>query len=227
MLRQFENELEELKTNILKMASLVDEQVENSFNDMENAEIRMHDIVKAQDKEVDAYDNLIMAQCENFLALYQPVATDLRFILTAIRIDSQLERCGDIAVNIVQRVKKTEKFRHLLSETKLFEMGKTVRTMVKDAITAFINNDTKLAKEVMLRDDEVDKYNKNVFKELISKMQNDPSVIKPCAHLIVLTRHMERLADHATNIAEDVIFLVDAEIVSHQKKLKDYKFPDR
>ncbi len=226
MQRHFESEFEELKTSILKMASLVDDQVENSFKDMENAEIRMHDSVKARDREVDAYDNLIMTQCENLLALYQPVATDLRFILTAIRIDSQLERCGDIAVNIVQRVKKTEKFRHLLGETDLFEMGKTVRNMVKDAITAFINNDTKLAKEVMLKDDEVDKYNKNIFKDLIAKMQNDSSIIEPCSHLIVLARHMERLADHATNIAEDVIFLVDAEIVSHQKKLKNFKLPE-
>ena len=175
---------------------------------------------------MDAYDNRIMSQCENLLALYQPVATDLRFILTAIKIDSQLERCGDIAVNIVQRVKKTDKSRNIIGRTDLFEMGKIARQMVKDSITAFINRDNKLAKEVMLRDDDVDELNKKIFKQLVALIEEDPATAKPCSHLIVLSRQIERLADHATNIAEDVVFLVEAEIVSHKKKLEDFKLPE-
>ncbi len=226
MERHFEKEFDELKKTIIKMASLVDEQVENSFADMEDAEIHKFKEVKERDREVDAYENLIMMQCENLLALYQPVATDLRFILTAIKIDSQLERCGDIAVNIVQRIKKTDKSRDLIGKTDLFEMGKIARQMVKDSITAFINRDNKLAKEVMLRDDEVDELNKKIFKQLVALIEEDPSTAKPCSHLIVLSRQIERLADHATNIAEDVVFLVEAEIVSHKKKLEDFKLPE-
>ena len=117
MERHFEKEFDELKITINKMASIVDEQVDNSFKDMEDAGVKLYKEVKQRDREVDAYDNLIMAQCENLLALYQPVASDLRFILTAIKVDSQLERCGDIAVNIVQRVKKTDNSRDLISQT--------------------------------------------------------------------------------------------------------------
>lgn len=226
MQRHFENEIEDLKTTIIKMASLVDEQVENSFKYMESAEADLYKFVKNKDVEVDAYDNLIMAQCENILALYQPVASDLRFILTAIKIDSQLERCGDIAVNIIQRVRKIDGFGNLLQELKVLDMGKTAREMVRDAITSFVNRDTQLAAEVISKDDIVDKFNKTIFKSLVEKMQSDSQYIKACSHLIVLGRQFERLADHATNIAEDVVFLVEAEIISHRKKLKDFQLPE-
>jgi phosphate transport system protein len=222
MERHFEKEFEELKTTINKMASIVDEQVENSFKDMEDPEARLYKSVKQRDREVDAYDNLIMAQCENLLALYQPVATDLRFILTAIKIDSQLERCGDIAVNVVQRVKKTDNFRDLIMETDLPEMAKTARIMVKDAITAFINRDIQLANTIWVKDDIVDDLNKKVFNQLVEKIKTNPNLAEACAHLIVLTRQIERLADHATNISEDVIFLMENEIVTHKKKLQDF-----
>lgn len=226
MERHFEKEFEELKTTINKMASIVDEQVESSFKDMEDQGARLYKSVKQRDREVDAYDNLIMAQCENLLALYQPVATDLRFILTAIKIDSQLERCGDIAVNIVQRVKKTDNSRDLIAETDLPEMAKTARIMVKDAITAFINRDGELANSIWAKDDIVDDLNKKVFNQLVDKIKSNPELAEACAHLIVLTRQIERLADHATNISEDVIFLLENEIVTHKKKLRDFQLPE-
>ena len=225
MQKYFEKEFDALKTNIIKMASLVDEQVENSFKDMEDPEIKMYKHVKEKDREVDAYDNLIMTQCENLLALYQPVAIDLRFIMTALKVNDQLERCGDIAVNIAQRVKKTNKSREIMLDTKLMEMGRAARSMVNDAITSFINKDVELAKSILERDDIVDSLNKVIFKELVKKIQNDPAIAEPCAHLIVLSRHIERLADHATNIAEDVVFLVEAEIIAHKNKLKDFELP--
>jgi phosphate transport system protein len=226
MERHFEKEFDELKITINKMASIVDEQVENSFKDMEDAGVRLYKEVKQRDREVDAYDNLIMAQCENLLALYQPVATDLRFILTAIKIDSQLERCGDIAVNIVQRVKKTDNFRELIAQTDLPEMGRTARIMVKDAITAFINRDSELAKTIWAKDEIVDSFNKKIFNQLVEIIKVKAEQAEACAHLIVLTRQIERLADHATNISEDVIFLTENEIVSHKKKLENYKLPE-
>jgi len=226
MERHFEKEFEELKTTINKMASIVDEQVERSFIDMEDPNARLFKTIKHRDREVDAYDNLIMAQCESLLALYQPVASDLRFILTAIKIDSQLERCGDIAVNIVQRVKKTDNFRDLIAQTDLPEMAKTARIMVKDAITAFINRDGELANSIWVKDDIVDDLNKKVFNQLVEKIKTNPELAEACAHLIVLTRQIERLADHATNISEDVIFLLENEIVTHKKKLQDFQLPE-
>jgi phosphate transport system protein len=226
MERHFEKEFDELKITINKMASIVDEQVDNSFKDMEDAGVKLYKEVKQRDREVDAYDNLIMAQCENLLALYQPVATDLRFILTAIKIDSQLERCGDIAVNIVQRVKKTDSSRELISQTDLPEMGRTARLMVKDAITAFINRDSELAKTIWAKDEIVDSLNKKVFNQLVEVIKSNPENTEAGAHLIVLSRQIERLADHATNIAEDVVFLIENEIVSHKKKLQNYKLPE-
>ena len=226
MERHFEKEFEELKTAINKMASIVDEQVENSFKDMEDPEARLYKTVKQRDREVDAYDNLIMAQSENLLALYQPVASDLRFILTAIKIDSQLERCGDIAVNIVQRIKKTDNSRDIIVQTDLPEMAKIARLMVKDAITSFINRDLELAKSIWVNDDIVDDLNKKIFNQLVDKIKANPEIAEACAHLIVLARQIERLADHATNISEDVIFLIENEIVTHKKKLQDFNLPE-
>jgi phosphate transport system protein len=226
MERHFEKEFDELKITINKMASIVDEQVDNSFKDMEDAGVKLYKEVKQRDREVDAYDNLIMAQCENLLALYQPVASDLRFILTAIKIDSQLERCGDIAVNIVQRVKKTDNSRDLITQTDLPEMGRTARLMVKEAITSFINRDSELAKATWVKDEIVDSLNKKIFNQLVEVIKANPENAEAGAHLIVLSRQIERLADHATNIAEDVVFLIENEIVSHKKKLQDYKLPE-
>jgi phosphate transport system protein len=226
MERHFEKEFDELKITINKMASIVDEQVENSFKDMEDVEARLFKEVKQRDREVDAYDNLIMAQCENLLALFQPVASDLRFILTAIKIDSQLERCGDIAVNIVQRVKRTDNSRHIITQTDLPEMGRTARVMVKDAITSFINRDSELAKTIWAKDEIVDSLNKKIFNQLVELIKANPENVEACAHLIVLSRQIERLADHATNISEDVIFLMENEIIAHKKKLANYKLPE-
>jgi phosphate transport system protein len=219
MQEHFTKEVENLKTNLTKMASLVDEQVGRAFTALETGDIELCHGIKAKDLEIDAYDNLIQTQCENVLALFQPVATDLRFIISAMMINNQLERCGDIAVNISQRVKKTGENHYLIVESKIFEMGKHAREMVKDAIDSFIHQNTEIANRVLDRDEVVDKLNKETFKYLVAKMQSDHSLIEPCAHLIVLTRHIERLADHATNIAEDIIFYIDAEIITHRKKL--------
>jgi len=227
MQEHFMAEVESLKTNLIKMASLVDEQVERAINSLATGNIELCKGVKARDLEVDAYDNLIQAQCENILALFQPVAADLRFIISALMINNQLERCGDIAVNIAQRVKKIWKsipqvneFGSLIVETQINEMGKQARQMLKNAIDSFIYSDTQLADSVIKNDEIVDNLNKQAFQILVSKMQSNNNLIEPAAHLIVLTRHIERLADHATNIAEDLVFYVEAKIISHKKKLQ-------
>jgi len=216
----FSAEVENFKTNLIKMASLVNKQVERAFEALETGNVDLCKGIKAKDLEIDAYDNLLQTECENILALFQPVATDLRFMMSALMINNQLERCGDIAVNISQRVKKTFEHHSLIEESKILEMGRQAKEMVKDAIDSFVNLDTELAEKVLANDEIVDKYNKSIFKFLVAKMQSDNSVIEPCAHLIVLTRQLERLADHATNIAEDLVFYVNAKVISHRKKLE-------
>ncbi|MCX7798640.1 MAG: phosphate signaling complex protein PhoU [Melioribacter sp.] len=216
----FTNEIENLKTNLIKMASLVDEQVEKAIVSLETGNVDLCKGIKAKDLEIDAYDNLIQTQCENILALFQPVAADLRFIISTMMINNQLERCGDIAVNIAQRVKKTKEYNSLVVESQISEMGKQARQMLKLAIDSFIYGDSQLAENVIKNDEIVDNLNKQAFHFLVSKMQSNPTLIEPAAHLIVLTRHIERLADHATNIAEDLVFYVEAKIISHKKKLQ-------
>lgn len=220
MLDHFSAEVDSFKTNLMKMASLVNKQVEQAFQALETGNVDLCKGIKAKDLEIDAYDNLLQTECENILALFQPVATDLRFMMAGLMINNQLERCGDIAVNISQRVKKTHEHHELIVESQILEMGRQAKEMVKDAIDSFVNLDSELAGKVLLNDEIVDKFNKSIFKFLVAKMQADPAVIEPCAHLIVLTRQIERLADHATNIAEDLIFYVNAEVIRHKKKLE-------
>lgn len=219
MREYFQKEIEKLKSNLIRMASLVDEQVEQAFKALETGDIEICRGIKAKDLEIDAYDNLIQTQCENTLALFQPVAVDLRFVMSAMMINNQLERCGDIAINICQRVKKTGEQHQLILDSKIIEMGLQAKEMLKNSIDSFINNDTNLAKSVLASDEKVDRLNKETFNFLIMKMQTDSKLIEPCSHLIVLTRNIERLADHATNIAEDIIFYVEAKIIAHENKL--------
>lgn len=216
MKNHFSQEMASLKKNIQQMAELVDAQLEFAIRAMQTGNMELCKFVRSRDREIDAYDNLIQAQCENILALFQPVAGDLRFVITALMINNQLERCGDIAVNIVQRVQKTIDNRPLLEEIGLQQLGEEARGMARDAIEAFINNDLELAEVIRKRDDQVDDHCRSIFDTLIAKMQAQPDWVEPGAHFIVLSRHLERLADHATNIAEDVIFLIEARIVAHQ-----------
>ncbi|HNR68124.1 MAG TPA: phosphate signaling complex protein PhoU [bacterium] len=218
MQNHFNQELANLKKNIQQMAELVDVQLEFAMQAMQTGNLELCKFVRNRDREIDAYDNLIQAQCENIIALFQPVAGDLRFIMTSLMINSQLERCGDIAVNIVKRVQKTLQKRDLLTDSGIQKLGSLARSMARDAIEAFMNNNLELAGKVIARDDEVDQQCRNTFHWLIDKMQSDAQLVEPGAHLIVLSRQLERLADHATNIAEDVIFLIEARIVAHQKK---------
>jgi phosphate transport system protein len=202
------------------MVSVVDEQVENSYNALLTGAAVDLDAAKQKDKIVDAYDTEIKEQAKKILALYQPVASDLRFVFTAIMITGQLERCGDLAVNIVKRVIKTADNRQLILDSDLLEMIKIARFMVKDAIDSFIHEDYSLASAVIKRDNDVDRLNKTVFDYLVNKMESDKSLVRAGAHLLILAKHIERLADHATNTAEDVIFLINNEIVSHNIRRK-------
>lgn len=220
MERHFETELKILKNNLIKMASIVEEQIESTFLLIKFENLDAIQNLKLKEKEVDQFDNLIIEQVGNILALFQPVASDLRFLLSSISISKQLERCGDIALNINQRIKKNLEYKYLLTDSGLIEMFSIAREMLKDSIDAFINSDLSKARFVLKQDEQVDIYNKNVFKYLTEKMKSATALILPASHFLILSRHIERLADHSTNISEDVIFFISSDIVAHNKNIK-------
>lgn len=215
MPRHFEIELDRLRTNIIKMGSLVDEQIELALKALLETNVTLAQFVIDRDQRVDEFDNQIDTQCERIFALTQPVAIDLRLIMSALKINNELERIGDIAVNIAERVEPIRERPDLVRQVPLADMATQARLMVKQAIDSFINNDPSLARDILLQDDKVDNLDREIFHQLVAYMKNDHDSIEPASHLMILSRHLERLADHATNIAEDVIFLVDAKIIKH------------
>jgi len=216
-----EEELDQLRTRVIKMGSLVEEQLELAVKSLFEGNIEIAKLVMERDNKVDKYDNKIDKHCQRIFALTQPVAVDLRLIMSALKMNNELERMGDIAVNIAERVEPLTEHIDLLRKFKIDEMTNLVLKIVKDSIDSFINNDPELAAEIIKLDDEVDNMDKNIFYAMIEEMKINSEVIPACSHSIMLLRHIERLADHATNIAEDVIFLIDAKIIKHKHKFDE------
>lgn len=215
-MEQFEIQLEKLRKRILKMCSLVDEQFESVIKAIEDENLDLARLVIERDNKVDKYDIKIDKACQKLLALQQPVATDLRFIMSAITINSNLERIGDIAVNIAERFLLLEKKPLFLEESHIMPMANLAREMIHTSIDAFIFNDPKLAKKVIESDDQLDKYNIDNFKMMIDVMKRDKDSVEAAVNLLVISRELERLGDHATNIAENVYFVVEAQMIKHK-----------
>ncbi len=215
MPRHFEQQLEQLRTNIIRMGSLVDEQIELAIKALLESNSELAAFVIGRDKKVDEFDNLIDSQCEQIFALTQPVAVDNRLIMAALKINNELERIGDIAVNIAERAESLREHTEFLKSTKITIMASVARTMVARAIDSFVNNDPETARKVCAEDDVVDDLDNEIFHQLVHQTKEAPGLIEPAAHIMMLSRHLERLADHATNIAEDVVFLVDGKIIKH------------
>jgi phosphate transport system protein len=220
MFHYLEEELDSLRTRIIKMGTLVDEQIELAFKGLFEGNIEIAKIVIDRDKKVDKQDVKIDKHCMRIFALAQPVAIDLRLIMSALKINNDLERMGDIAVNIAERVEPLKDFSSLLKEVGIEDMALKTVQVVKRSIDSFVNNDPELARDICRMDDEIDDLNDSIFNTLINKMTTDKNLIPPCSHAIILLKNIERLADHCTNIAEDVIFLVDARIIKHGRTLK-------
>jgi phosphate transport system protein len=168
-----------------------------------------------RDQQVNAYDVEVDETCVSLLALHQPAAGDLRFITTAMKIVTDLERMGDQAVNIAQRVLELNREPQLKPYIDLPRMAEKAQRMVKESLDAFVARDTELARRVCAEDAEVDALKEQIFRELLTFMMEDARTIPRAIRLILISRFLERLADHATNIAEMVIYLVDAKMVRH------------
>ena len=224
MERQFDQQLEKLKTKVLKMCSLVDEQVDLAIRAIDEENPSLSDIVLEKEKKVDKYDLKIDKICQKIFALNQPVAMDLRLIMSALTINTNLERMGDIAVNIVENSKLIGKKPEWISKTNFTEMSKIVREMIRNSIDSFIQDDAQLSKKVIETDKILDKLNKENHDMLIEIMKKNSNDIQAAVALLVISRQLERLGDHATNIAEDVYFIVEARMVKH--KYEKYLFSE-
>lgn len=224
MERQFDLQIEKLKKKILKMCSLVDEQVEYAVKAVEADDEELVKLVIERDNKVDKYDLKIDKICQKIIALNQPVAMDLRLIMSALTINNNLERIGDIAVNVVENYNFLKKRRDLIKKTKFSEMSKVVKEMLRNSIDSFIQNDPKLAQKVIQTDQIIDNYNIENHNILIGAMKENPDNIEAAVALIVISRQLERLGDHATNIAEDVFFIVEAQMIKH--KYEKYIFSE-
>ena len=215
MQRHFHEELEALKQTLLAMGGLVEDQIRRAMRALlERDDVLAQEVID-RDQQVNAYDVEVDETCVSLLALHQPTAGDLRFITTAMKIVTDLERIGDQAVNIAQRVLELNREPQLKPYIDLPRMAEKAQHMVKESLDAFVARDTELARKVCAEDADVDALKEQLFRELLTFMMEDPKTIPRAIRLILISRFMERVADHATNIAEMVIYLVDAKMVRH------------
>ena len=215
MQRHFHEELEALKQRLLAMGGLVEDQIRRVMRALIDRDDVLAQEVIERDQQVNAYDVEVDEACVGLLALHQPAAGDLRFITTAMKIVTDLERMGDQAVNIAQRVLELNREPQLKPYIDLPRMAEKAQRMVKESLDAFVARDTKLARKVCAEDAEVDALKEQIFRELLTFMMEDARTIPRAIRLILISRFLERLADHATNVAEMVIYLVDAKMVRH------------
>ena len=215
MQRHFHEELEALKQTLLAMGGLVEDQIRRVMKALLERDDVMAQEVIERDRQVNTYDVEVDEQCVSLLALYQPAAGDLRFITTAMKIVTDLERIGDQAVNIAQRVLELNREPQLKPYIDLPRMADRAQRMVKESLDAFVARDTELARRVCGEDAEVDALKEQIFRELLTFMMEDARTIPRAIRLILISRFLERVADHATNIAEMVVYLVEGKMVRH------------
>ncbi len=221
MHRHFEDQLDELKERMLFMSSLVEKAIHTSLEALNHRdESQATQVIVDMEPQINELHLELDDRALQLLALQQPMAVDLRFITGAIKINSDLERMGDQAVNIAQRALSLVAQPALKPLIDIPHMADIAEKMVKDALDAFVRRDTELARQVVLRDDEVDNYRDSIFRELIAHMIKDPRHILQALDLILVSRNLERIADHATNIAEDVIYMVLGRDIRHHAEEK-------
>ncbi len=216
--KHFDSELKLLKDEILKMGSIVEEMITLASKSLEERSSHTAKEVIQKDPEVNRLEMIIDDHCLELLVRWQPAASDLRFIMISLKISKDLERMGDLAVDICEQVLELNWEPALNLYEEFQQIGEKTKDMVKLALDAFVKQDVEMANHVCLSDDAVDTLKRNLFHELLALMQRDSGVISRGTRLILISRHFERIADHATNIAEEVIFMVKGEDIRHRGK---------
>ena len=215
MERHFEAEMQALKNRLLGMGAMVEERVHQAVVALMERSAGAAEAIVAGDQEVNELQIEVDDRCLKLLALQQPMASDLRLITAAMKINADLERIGDQAVNIAENSLKLMNAAPLKPIIDLPRMAEIAEAMTRDSLDAFVRKDVTLARSVLARDDEVDQLKDHIFRVLLTYMMADPGTIERALSLILISRNLERIADHATNIAEDVIFVVEAKDVRH------------
>jgi phosphate transport system protein len=219
--RHFHEELSGVKVRLLAMSAEAEAALGLAVEATLERDADKANRVIAGDSSLDQMEVEIEEQCVHLLALQQPMAGDLRTLVSALKIATDLERVGDHAVNIAQSALQLMASRPIAPEPELVEMARLSRQMLSDAIEAFVHADPKAGRAVCLRDDKVDALHRSVFRILLTHMMEDPHLISAGMELFLVSRNLERVADHATNIAEDVVFLVEGRSIKHQAELRN------
>jgi phosphate transport system protein len=213
--RHFQEELEQLKARLLEMGGLAEEQVRLAVKGLVHRDRDLIARVLTGDDPLNALHIELDNRCFTLLALYQPMAVDLRAIVAAVKINTDLERVGDLAINIAEAAQRYVAHPPVKKLIDIPRMANIAQSMLRDALDAFVRRDTDLAQNVLNEDDALDSLKTQIFRELLTYMLADPSTIEPALDLVLVSRHLERIGDHATNVAEDVIFMVSAKDVRH------------
>jgi phosphate transport system protein len=215
VVRHFQEELEQLQARLLAMGGLAEDRVRASIEGLVSRDVSIVEQVLTGDDPINQLHIEIDNRCFTLLALHQPMAVDLRAIVSAVKINTDLERVGDLAINIAEATARYLKHPPVKELIDIPRMARIAQSMLRDALDAFVRRDVAAAHYVLNQDDELDGLKTQVFRELLTYMLQDPHTIEPALDLVLISRHLERIGDHATNVAEDVIFMVSAKDVRH------------
>ena len=220
-MRHFVEELDYLRSRLLEMSGLVEDSVHRSVLALTDKDPQQAQKVLQNEAEINRMEIEIDDLATRLLALQQPMATDLRFITAAIKINNDLERMGDLAVNIIERALSLLNEPLIKPLVDIPLMAERVQAMIRKSLDSFVKKDAELARSVLISDDEVDELCGSVYEEMINYMEHDSKVVRQAVNLMFVARNLERLADHATNIAEDVLFLVEGVDVRHHAETRE------
>jgi phosphate transport system protein len=209
-------DMERLQSLLLSMSALVEDMIDKATRVLYERRFELADVVIQADETVDAREVVIEEECLKILALHQPVASDLRRVTSILKINNDLERIADLAVNIADRGKSLAQFPEFIAPDRTEQIVVMATQMVRSVLDAFVNLDVPSARRIIRLDSTVDEHNREIINELQSRMTEDTQSIVPALHCFSAVRHVERIADHAVSIAEDVIYLVEGEIIRHR-----------
>lgn len=218
MPKRLQKDIEKIKKMVLSVGAMVEERLRMSIKAIETWDAGLAEDIIRRDYEIDELEIEVEEECLKILALHQPVAVDLRFIIATIKINSELERIGDEAVNIANRVRNISKRRKLDLSFDFTIMAEKAATMLRLSLDALVNLDQDLAFKVLTLDDEVDLMHREIYDRIKEVMSQNPDYVGYLINLYTTSRHLERVGDHSTNIAEEVIYLIEGEIIRHRAK---------
>lgn len=218
MAKHLQKEIDNLKRQILSLGATVESTVRDAALSIENRDEKLAQKIIDDDIKIDNAEVEIEEDCLKILALHQPVAIDLRFIVAVLKMNSDLERIGDLAVNIAERAVFLANQPRVSISIDLVEMARLTMAMLRNSLDALINHDSVLAHRVCKSDDNVDQMNRQMYIEIQEGITRNPEQIGSLIHLLSVSRHLERIADHATNIAEDVIYMLEGRIIRHHSE---------